>query len=348
MGLLVTLVFLALVLRSVDLAEVWLALQGADYVYVAPAFLCTLAGYLVRTKRWQIILAPSKRIPFNSAFGVLMIGFAANNVLPARIGELVRAYALSRREGLSKTLSLSTIMVERVLDGVTIMGFLAVLSLVYPLPGWGMIVARTGALIFGVAGLGVILLLVQESLALRLLALLLRPLPARLGARVQRLAGFFISGLHALRSGRSLLAIVALSLLVWSLEATAYLMLIYGFHLPIDDTHRVYAAVFLLTVINLGNIVPASPGYVGSFEGFTVLALTTFSQAVSSDMALALAAVSHTYQWLLVTLVGVFYLWREGLSLRTLGQAVESEPAAQPDKGMAAQQEPAEDVTYVA
>ena len=78
---------------------------------------------------------------------------------------------------------------------------------------------------------------------------------------------------------------------------------------------------------------------------FTVLALTTFSQAVTSDMALALAAVSHAYQWLLVTAVGVFYLWREGLSLRTLEKAVESEPATEPE----AEPKPAtEDVTYVA
>ena len=76
--------------------------------------------------RWQIILAPTKRVSFVSAFAVLMVGFTANNLLPARIGELVRAYTLGRKENLSKSLSLATIVVERVFDGITIMGFLVV------------------------------------------------------------------------------------------------------------------------------------------------------------------------------------------------------------------------------
>jgi hypothetical protein len=170
------------------------------------------------------------------------------------------------------------------------------------------------------------LLLFQEQRTLRVLEIVLRPFPARLGKAVQRLAGFFLEGLHALRSKRSLLLIILLSITIWSLEAASYLMLVMGFHLPIEGINRLYAAVFLLTVINLGNIVPASPGYAGSFEFFAIQALTTFSSGVTDEMALALAAVSHAYQYILVTGIGLFFLWRMGLNLRTLQKGAQEEP----------------------
>ncbi len=318
-----TVVFGILIVANVDWHKMAAALRTANYLYVAPAFILTFVGYLVRTVRWQIILAPTKRVSFGSAFAVLLIGFTANNLLPARIGELVRAYVLGRRENLSKSLSLATIVVERVFDGVTIMGFLAVLSLVYDLPSWGQVLARGGALVFGTALIGIALLLFQETRTLRVLDLVLQPFPARLGAAVQRIAHFFIEGLHALRSTRSLVLIVLLSITVWSLESASYLMLIMGFHLPIEGVSRIYAAVFLLTVINLGNIVPAAPGFAGSFEFFALQALTTFDLRVTNEMALALAAVSHAYQYILVTGLGLFFLWRMGLNLRVLQRGAE-------------------------
>jgi glycosyltransferase 2 family protein len=330
-GILITVFFLVIVFKNVDFQTLWVALQAADYRYVIPALAMTFTGYLVRTKRWQVILAPTKLVPFYDAFQVLIVGFMANNLLPARIGELVRAYILARKENISASLSLATIVVERVFDGITIIGFLVALSLVYPLPGWGEVLARGGAIVFGIGLTGIILLLVQEKLALQVLATILRPFPASFGAKVQRTVAFFIEGLHALRSPSSLLTIIVLSIAVWSLEALAYSMLILGFHLPIYGVNVIYAGVFLLTVINLGNIVPAAPGYAGSFEFFAIQALTTFAPAVASEAALALAVVSHAYQYILITGLGLFYLWRMGLSLRTLQRDAVEEEAVAPE-----------------
>jgi glycosyltransferase 2 family protein len=330
-GLVMTVFFAALIVMNLNVQKLGAALKAADYAYLAPAIVLTIVDYLVRTVRWQIILAPTKRIPFRSAFSVLVVGFMANNLLPARIGEFVRAYFLARRENVSASLSLATIVVERVFDGITIIGFLVVLSLVYPLPSWGMVLARGGALVFGVALIGIVLLLVQERRTLRILEFVVRPLPKGIAASIQRMARFFIEGLHALRSWRSLALIVLLSVLVWSLEASAYAMLIRGFHLPITGVHVAYAALFLLTVVNLGNIVPAAPGYAGSFEFFAVQAQTTFNSAVDPESALALAVVSHAYQYILITGLGLLFLWRMGLSLRTLQQAATEEAQVNPD-----------------
>jgi len=330
-GLVVTVIFLILVFMNVDFRKLGAALRTADYLYVVPALLLTFTGYLTRALRWQIILSPTKRVPLGSAFSVLVVGFMANNLVPARIGELVRAYILARKESLSASLSLATIVVERVFDGVTIMGFLVILSLVYPLPGWGMVLARGGALVFGTALAVIVLLLVQEDLALRILTGVMHPLPGQVAAAIQRMARLFIEGLHALRSRESLFAIIGLSILVWTLEASSYAMLIMGFHLPIRGVHVAYAAVFLLTVINLGNIVPAAPGYAGSFEFFATQSLTTFSTTVTSETALALAVVSHAYQYILITGMGLIFLWRMGLSLRSLQRTAQEEAAVAPE-----------------
>ncbi len=326
-GLVVTVVFLVLVFMNVDFRKVGVALRTANYLYVAPDLALTFTGYLLRTARWKVILDPAKRIPFGSVFTVLVIGFAANNLLPARIGELVRAYTLGRKENLSKSLALATIVVERVFDGITLMGLLAAMAVLSTLPGWGQVLAKGGALVFGVAALGLAVLLFQERLTLRLVELVLRPLPKRLSAAGNRIVRYFLQGLHALRSGRSLTGIIVISALVWTCEAASYLMLILGFALPIEGASRIYAAIFALTAINLGNIVPTAPGFVGTFEGFAVLALTTFSSDVSKETAVALAAVAHAYQYVLITGPGLFFLWREGLSLRTVQESVRDEGA---------------------
>jgi hypothetical protein len=107
--------------------------------------------------------------------------------------------------------------------------------------------------------------------------------------------------------------------------------LIRAFHLPITGAAVVYAALFLLALVNLGNILPAAPGYAGSFEFFSVQALTTFSAAVEPGAALALAVISHAYQYALITGLGLFFLWRMGLSLRVLQQVAKEEAQAAPE-----------------
>ncbi|MBU1880041.1 MAG: flippase-like domain-containing protein, partial [Chloroflexi bacterium] len=138
---LISLVFLALALYNIDLGAVAQALSTANYWFLVPATLITLLGYGIRTVRWQAILYPSleegHRPGFVRLFPVLVIGFAANNVLPFRAGEFVRAYVLGRREGISASLSFATIVLERVMDGLTLVFYLLVAALLVPLPDWG-------------------------------------------------------------------------------------------------------------------------------------------------------------------------------------------------------------------
>jgi glycosyltransferase 2 family protein len=326
-GFLLTFVFLGLVLWRTDLTELGSALRSANYLYLVPAALCTVTSYLLRTARWQRILNPSRRIPYRSLLSVLMIGFMANNVLPARLGEFVRAYTLGRKERISKSLSFATIMLERLLDGVTLLAVLGVLALLMPLPGWGEELAYVAGAVFFVAIVGIVVLLVRGDLAARLLRLILRPLPALTAERMSQRADAFVQGLHALRGGSVVAGLLAYSVVIWAVEATFYLLIVRAFGVSLPATSLALAPLLMLVVVNLGIMLPSAPGYVGTFQFFGVLALSVFG--VQHEVALSAAIVAHGVQYVLVTGVGLLFFWRANLTFGALTRSADSdEPVA--------------------
>lgn len=315
LGFLLTAFFLWIVARNVSLDELVNAFRGADYRMVVPATLITLTGYILRTVRWQRIIKPVAALGFRDAFSVLMMGFASNNLLPARLGEFVRAYLLGTKIGVRKTYGMATILLERVCDGVTLIAFLGGVSLMWSLPGWGQEVQWISSLLFVAATLGIVALLVREALAVRVLSLLLTPFPEKVTASLLRATGSFITGLHSLKSKRSLALVAILSVTVWTLEATSYLLMsrafgAFGGSTPISQ--QMLSATFLLVVVNLGIMLPSAPGYVGTFQFFAVMALGAFG--VPKETALAVAIASHLMQYLLVTAIGLFYFVRGNLA----------------------------------
>jgi uncharacterized protein (TIRG00374 family) len=332
LGILLTLVFLGLALYNIDLRKVGTALTRTDYRYVGLAFLCTFGGYILRAVRWQVILAPTKDISLRRLYPVLMIGFMANNLLPLRIGELVRAYLLGLKETISKSLALATIIVERVFDGLTLIFFLLILSLAFPLPTWGRQMEYLSLLIFGIALASLVLLIYREDWALAVVSFLARPLPASLADRLRGMTTSFISGVTALRDRRGSAGLVVSSLLVWTLELSSYYLLTWALPLTLSLERRFAAAILVMVATNMGSLIPSSPGYVGPFEYFGTLALVAFG--VEKELALSYTIVSHTMQYITVTAIGLLSLWSEGLTLAGLG-----------DKAVAMQSEASEAAT---
>ena len=126
---------LALFLVTVDLGRMGEALAGANYLYLAPGIGLYLVSVLFRTLRWQELLRHIRPMSVSRLYPVVVVGYMANNLLPLRLGELVRSYYVGEREGISKTASLATILVERVLDALTLLFFIAVISLFAPVAG---------------------------------------------------------------------------------------------------------------------------------------------------------------------------------------------------------------------
>ena len=132
-GVFISALLLVLFLMTVDLGRMYDALADANYLFIVPGLGLYLISVLFRTLRWQYLLAPMKALAVKRLYPVVVVGYMANNILPVRLGEVVRAYYVGEREKVSKVAALATIAVERVFDGLTLLFFAAVVSLFLPL-----------------------------------------------------------------------------------------------------------------------------------------------------------------------------------------------------------------------
>lgn len=310
LGVGISALFLWLALRNVEGAELVRSLREVRPLYLLVAFLFTVViRFWLTALRWQVLLQPIKPIGAHRLFSVTMIGFMANNVLPARMGEFVRAYALGRTESLSKSLSFATIMIERVFDGLTLLGFLAVAVFFVPFPAW-VAPAAEASLILYLAILGVMVWLWHRpETAARWLGRLLGRFPA-LQARALGILRSFTLGLEVLTRGHHLAAVLGLSILIW-LGVVVGVQLAFralGLSLP------PIAGVVLVSIVSLGVMLPSSPGFVGTFQFFTVTSLALFG--VPDSQGFSFSLVYHAMQYFPITAMGLAYLWWENLSLR--------------------------------
>jgi len=314
-AVLISLFFLAWAARLVgDFGTMLSSLDHASYGFLLPALIVYFLGVGLRAIRWHFLLRPVKSVASKRLFPIVVIGYMANDVLPARLGELVRAYVLGEEEDVPKTTTLATIVVERMFDGLAMLIFVTVVALSVPLDAQISQIFRAAALVF--IGALVILFVVGSSRP-RTVALIERlehTLPKQLEGKVAKLADRFIQGLDCLQSGRLTAAILLLSLGAWLCEATMYFILSLGFGLGLG-----FPAYLLTTAVaNLGAMVPAAPGYVGTFDFGALASLRLFG--ANSGQAAGYVLVLHVALLLPITLLGFVFLWRANLSLRTIGQ----------------------------
>ena len=248
-GIPVSLFFLFLALRGQHPDEIRDAFSRVDWRILPLALLLLYSGIAVRAYRWHVLLRPVHDIPTRDVFPVMIIGYAANNVLPLRAGELVRAWVLEQRYGVRKTAALATIAVERLFDGVTMLLFVGGAATVIGLNAELRHVALVAAVIFAAAIAGLIFLLVGGALRERLLRLVLGPLPDRLATRVERMAESFLAGLGVLTRRGDLALVAITSVVAWGFETSMYWMVARAFGDPLagamtpsrraaDDRHR--------------------------------------------------------------------------------------------------------------
>jgi uncharacterized protein (TIRG00374 family) len=325
----VSLLFLGLFFSRIDLGDTWEKLGEADYFLLLPAILVYFGAVYFRAFRWQYLLTPVKPLAVMRLYPVVVVGYMANNLLPLRIGEVVRAYYLGEREKISKVSSLATIAVERVFDGLTLLFFAAVVSMFLPLVG----------LLQGLgerAGIPWLVLALAMSMPFVLIAAFMvvassSPpwldtivdrvtgiLPGQVGAKVSGLIHIFIGGLEILQSPRRLLMVFLLSLPVWLMEAMMYYLLAFAFDLDqVFSPAEMIGVILLVTsVSNLATAVPAAGGGIGAFEVAAAATLTLLG--ADGATAGAYTIVVHTALLVPVTLLGLIYLWMDKISLGQL------------------------------
>jgi hypothetical protein len=310
--------FLWLTLRQVHFDEAWAALAGARWWYLAPGIATYALDLLVRAWRWSVLLRPVKAISTRRLLPVIVIGYMANMVLPARLGELVRAAELGRREGQASA-ALGSIATERVLDGLTTLAILLVTSQFLPRPDWLAAGLTTVAVVFVGALIGLALALIFRPRVTAVLnASLGRVGPERRWAgwaqQLLRWADHFLDGLGALREPRLWLRAVAIGLLAWTCSAFEYYWVFRAFDLPLG----IGAAYFAVAAVGLSTAIPSAPGYVGTFEFAGVTVLTALG--AEAGQAFSTVVLIHLMLILPVSVAGLLCAWRAGLSLGKLGK----------------------------
>jgi glycosyltransferase 2 family protein len=322
LGILLSAAAVVILFRAVDAADMWRRLRAADPAWFLAACVTTVAGYGVRAVRWGELLAHVRRPTFSRLFSATMVGFLAINTLPARLGELVRAVALSRPERIPTATVLGSVAVERVLDLAALGAFWSLSLAFAPLPDW---FRWSGFLTLGAAaGVAVALWAVHRSSGWSLLSeegVLLRKLPEaarrRVGAAIPAFGEGILSIVRPGILGRS----AALTVVMWLVNAAVFLMTGYALHLDLP----IWAPFLLAFVVCVGIMVPSSPGFVGVMEGACVVGLGLVGTGGAE--ALAYGVLYHATQLLPLILVGTGYALREHLGSEVLhGVPEASEP----------------------
>lgn len=325
LGIVISAVLLYFAFRGIDFGEVAREVSRADpLLFVASGIAATLV-FPIRAWRWKSLVAPVTHTTFRSRFAAVNIGFMANNLLPARVGEFVRAYALARLEPISISASFGSLVVERLFDGVTIVGSLV---LVMAMPGFPAVGELGGADVRTYAytmlgGLGVALLVLglmvrrphrSVELADRILR---RLLPESFSRPVVDGLRAFVGGLGVLRSPGLLLKVTLWSIFLWSFNAVGFWLAFLAFDIQVPFT----AAFFLQAIISLAVAVPSAPGFFGVWEYAARQGLALWG--IPAAKAVGFAIGFHIAGFIPVTIIGLVYAWRMGLSWREVERSEE-------------------------
>jgi hypothetical protein len=308
-GIGVSAVFLYVGLRGLKLSDVWRDMRDVHLGWLLIGAIVYFGAVWGRTWRWHYLLRSIKAVPLSNLFPVVVIGYMGNNVYPFRAGEVIRAYVLKRNEGVNISASLATIVVERIFDGLVMLIFVFVaLPFADFKAGWLRDVVFFSTLLFWGAFLVFLVMALRPAQTRQLYTRLFnRLLSGKFSELAVRLADHFMTGLENLRRPKDLLMILLSSVFIWLTETTKYWFVMHAF----DFRVSFFALMVMTAVVNLATTLPSSPGYVGTFDTPGIKTLTAYG--VKESIAASYTLVLHTALWLPITLLGFWFLYRQGL-----------------------------------
>ena len=314
LGALISVLFIWLALRGLRLDDFGTAVRSADYIWLIPGIAVYFVGVWIRAWRWHYLLVPIKKIPTVKMFPITTIGYMGNNVYPARAGEVLRAIILKRKEGVSVSASLATIIVERVFDGVIMLGFVFI-----NLPELAELTESSGfigniqqlAIIGSGFFFGALLVFLFAAMfphaTMKIALRAIHFLPSRFHTPLISISNKFLDGLASLRSPGNALMIFFTSVIIWLLETGKYWFVMHAFAFRVSF----FALMLMNGIVNLATTIPSAPGYIGTFDapGIAVLSAYGVDQATAAGYTLTL----HVALWLPITLLGAYFLAHEGI-----------------------------------
>jgi hypothetical protein len=320
LGLVVTLAFLWFAFSRLDPTAVLVNIRSAHPLPILIGAVWYFSAVAVISLRWGSLLRAIQPVPLTKLMPLVSIGYMGNNVYPFRSGEILRIWLLQRNHGIPLARSATTVIVERIFDGLVMLTFIFVALLLLDTPSPEVrTIASVTAPLFLIALAVFFVLAARPNLLRQVAAFVGGLLPGKLGGFIAHLTEDFIAGMGGLRSPTDLAATVFFSYACWLLEASVYWIVTFAF-----DLNLTYLQMLLVVgVVNLAGLLPASPGQWGVFEFFVSTVL--IAEGAPADTALAYALVVHMVIWLPVTLLGFYFLVRQGLNLGALTRARELE-----------------------
>lgn len=317
-GVAVTVALLAWVLRDVSPAEIWHQASGADPGWMGAAVLLTTSTFLLRLFRWRLILLTDtgRPVAWGAMWHAIAIGFMANNILPFRAGELLRGFAVNRLAPVKISSALSSLVLERLFDAITIIALLFVGLATAGIPATTLVagvpvqtVASRAAVLTAILFAACVAALVFPAPAR---AAIRRLAPARVAERLVGLLDGVQAGLGALASPGRVGGVAAWSLVIWLVNGASF----YAGFRAFDIEVGMGGALLLQSLLVVGISVPSTPGFFGPFEAAIKAVLSLFG--VTSEVAVAYGLTYHVATFLPITLLGLWSLARTPVSLRTM------------------------------
>ena len=339
-GVAVSAVAIVWAARGVDWSAFATALGEANWLLLGAVFvLSPLINIGFRAVRWRILLSPVAAAPLARLHNATAIGLMMNNVLPARIGEFVRAYALSKTQRIAVGTAFGSLFVERMFDGFALVAILYALTWLHPLPDWVDTTVRIAFWIFvGFLAFQLVLASHPEAFIRFIRRVMRRPFGGRFEEPLGRALVTFVDGFRLLRRPWLAALSFVLAVVQWSAIAALFRIGLAAFGLA---TAAGWEGAFFTTAVSaLGVAIPSSPGFVGTFQAFVVEALDVFG--IDRSAAFGFAVGYHVVGYVSVTLVGLAAFLREGWTWRELEKS-EERLERELDQELATEVAPADD-----
>lgn len=315
LGITISSVFLFFAIRNVNFKEFRGQINRLNFLYVLPAILTGLIAYIVRAWRWRYFLEGVGKFGFFRLLSATMIGFMSNNVLPARIGEIIRAFVVNRKESVDFLPVFGSLIAERVVDGLTVS--ILALPVIHYLP-LAPEIKLAGKIFFGLfLSLAILLFILSNSLFLQ--NLLIRLFPAPFGLKLNRFFVSFFTGFKGLKDVKNFGIIFISAFPIWFLSALYFYFMGIAMDIPIS----ISASFGIFISVALSVVIPSSPGFIGVYHYFCSEAIQLYG--VNKSDGLAYAVVTHFVQYVAVTGIGLLFLLYEGISFKELKEGAEME-----------------------
>jgi uncharacterized protein (TIRG00374 family) len=318
-GLVISAAAVYLSLNKVNFQGLWNSFQSANYYFLIPAGILQFFCFFFKGAGWRFLLLPAKKeVRVSSTISVLVIGLMVNNLFPAKMGELARAYLIGERENLPKSLCLSTIMVEHLLDILILLIFLILLMPLVSLPPW----LKASGMGLGFLALAMIVFLFlvmrREEKFLNWVTRVAVRLPERFREKILGVLKNMLQGMRVVTGRYILYAFISLVAMWCTVFVVAYLtMLAFGLFLPI------YAPVMVIIFVAFGKAIPSSPGGIGTLHYLVIVVLMSFG--ISKETALGCAILMHGFGFLIEVATGLVLLFSSHLSLAKITRRAEEQ-----------------------